>query len=54
MIPHRRTPEGPVEERYFDFSFVPLSAPGGLNVLPLPPDPQATAETEATSAAVTA
>src|ERR1019366_7017926 len=42
------------EESSLPASAAPLSAPGGLNVLPLPPDPQATAETEATSAAVTA
>jgi PAS domain S-box-containing protein len=28
-IPRRRAPEGPVEERYFDFSYVPLPGPGG-------------------------
>jgi PAS domain S-box-containing protein len=27
-IPRRRSPGGPVEERYFDFSYVPLPGPG--------------------------
>jgi PAS domain S-box-containing protein len=28
-IPRKRSPEGPLEERYFDFSYVPLLSPSG-------------------------
>ena len=28
-IPRKRSPEGPLEERYFDFSYVPLLSPDG-------------------------
>jgi PAS domain S-box-containing protein len=31
-IPRRRTPEGPVEDRYFDFSYVPLPGPGSADI----------------------
>jgi PAS domain S-box-containing protein len=32
IIPRRRTPQGPVEDRYFDFSYVPLRSPGSEDV----------------------
>jgi PAS domain S-box-containing protein len=28
-IPRKRSPQGPLEDRYFDFSYVPLLGPGG-------------------------